>query len=331
MKKVTIIGNGIVSARIGLGLERATSALKAAGYEVDFAKMPEQYADYRKIEGKKLYVSVYGQDGFLKWLEENEILVFHTHAPGKEGFYIETCPAELNVICGGDDTGALYGCMELCDRIERDGEYPAEITFGDAPAFKLRGPAVGLQKTKVEAPRLTYEYPITPERFPWFYDKEMWTRFLDMMLDMRCNVLYIWSGHPFSSLVKVPDYPEALEVTEEEFEMNREVFGWLTSECDRRGIWVVLKFYNIHIPLPFAQHHGLELLQSNINPLVADYTKKSITEFIKSFPHIGLMVCLGEALRGTQNKTDWFIDTIIPAVKDGVKEAGLTEEPPVTF
>ena len=329
MKKVTIIGNGNVSVRIGLGLERATSALKAAGYEVDFARMPEQYADYRKIEGKKLYVSVHGQDGFLKWLEENEILVFHTHAPGKEGFYIETCPAELNVICGGDDTGALYGCMELCDRIERDGEYPAEITFGDAPVFKLRGPAVGLQKTKVEAPRLTYEYPITPERFPWFYDKEMWTRFLDMMLDMRCNVLYIWSGHPFSSLVKVPDYPEALEVTEEEFEMNREVFGWLTSECDRRGIWVVLKFYNIHIPLPFAQHHGLELLQSNINPLVADYTKKSITEFIKSFPHIGLMVCLGEALRGTQNKTDWFIDTIIPAVKDGVKEAGLTEEPPV--
>ena len=329
MKKVTIIGNGIGNARIGLGLLRVEAALKAAGYDVVFAELPEQYADYRKIEGKKLYVSVFEEDGFLKWLEENEILVFHTHVPGKEGFYIETCPAELNVICGGDDTGALYGCMELCDRIKRDGVYPAEITFGDAPVFKLRGPAVGLQKTKVEAPRLTYEYPITPERFPWFYDKEMWTRFLDIMLDMRCNVLYIWSGHPFSSLVKVPDYPEALEVTEEEFEMNREVFGWLTSECDRRGIWVVLKFYNIHIPLPFAQHHGLELLQSNINPLVADYTKKSITEFIKSFPHIGLMVCLGEALRGTQNKTDWFIDTIIPAVKDGVREAGLTEEPPV--
>ena len=47
MKKVTIIGNGIVSARIGLGLERATSALKAAGYEVDFAKMPEQCREYR--------------------------------------------------------------------------------------------------------------------------------------------------------------------------------------------------------------------------------------------------------------------------------------------
>lgn len=41
------------------------------------------------------------------------------------------------------------------------------------------------------------------------------------------------------------------------------------------------------------------------------------------------MVCLGEALRGTQNKTDWFARTIIPAVKQGAKEAGLKEEPPV--
>lgn len=329
MEQITIIKNETCSVRIELGIQRITEALQHAGYAVAEEKMPENFEDYRNIPGKKLYAGVRKQDRFLQWLEENEILIFHTKEPEEEGFYIESCPARLTVISGGSETGALYGCMELKERVERMGEMPAEITFGDAPVFKLRGPAVGLQKTKVEAPRLTYEYPITPGRFPWFYDREMWTKFMDMLLDMRCNVLYIWSGHPFSSLVKVPDYPEALEVTEEEFQQNRELFGWLTKECDRRGIWVVLKFYNIHIPLPFARAHGLELLQSNISPLVADYTRQSIREFIKSFPHIGLMVCLGEALRGTQNKTDWFIDTIIPGVKDGVREAGLAEEPPI--
>lgn len=329
MEQITIIKNETCSVRIELGILRITEALQHAGYTVAEEKMPENFEDYRNIPGKKLYAGVQKQDRFLQWLEENEILVFHTKEPEEEGFYIESCPARLTVISGGSETGALYGCMELKERVERMGEMPAEITFGDAPVFKLRGPAVGLQKTKVEAPRLTYEYPITPGRFPWFYDREMWTKFMDMLLDMRCNVLYIWSGHPFSSLVKVRDYPEALEVTEEEFQQNRELFGWLTKECDRRGIWVVLKFYNIHIPLPFARAHGLELLQSNISPLVADYTRQSIREFIKSFPHIGLMVCLGEALRGTQNKTDWFIDTIIPGVKDGVREAGLAEEPPI--
>lgn len=329
MEQVRILCHGEENVRISLGIQKIKETLRQIGYEVVCEKLPERLADYRLIEGKKIYVGIRGKDSFLSWLEEQELLIYHTNAPEGEGFYIESCPSELLVLSGGSDTGALYGCMELRERIQREGELPNEITYGDAPVFKLRGPAVGLQKTKVEAPRLTYEYPITPDRFPWFYDKAMWGKFLDMLLDMRCNVLYIWSGHPFSSLVKVPDYPEALEVTEEEFEKNRELFGWLTTECDRRGIWVVLKFYNIHIPLPFAQHHGLELLQSKINPLVADYTRKSICEFIKSFPHIGLMVCLGEALRGTQNKTEWFIDTIIPGVKDGVQEAGLTEEPPI--
>ena len=40
-------------------------------------------------------------------------------------------------------------------------------------------------------------------------------QYLDMMVRNRCNVLDIWSGHPFASLVKVPEYPEALEVSEE--------------------------------------------------------------------------------------------------------------------
>ncbi len=329
MEKIHLLTSGQENKRIALGVTYIKKALETCGYQVEEGKAPTETVKYRTIEGKKIYIGDLTEDKMLDWLTEEEILIFHTKAPEGEGFYLETCPGDLTVVCGGSDTGALYGCLELAERIEKQGKLPEDLVYGDAPVYKLRGPAIGLQKTKLEPPRLTYEYPITPDRFPWFYDKAMWQKFLDMMLSMRCNVLYVWSGHPFSSLVKVPDYPEALEVTEEEFQKNKEVFGWLTEECDKRGIWVVLKFYNIHISYPFAQKHGLELLQSNIHPLVEDYTRKSIKEFIKAFPHIGLMVCLGEALRGTQNKTDWFIKTIIPAVKEGIVEANLPEEPPV--
>ena len=238
-------------------------------------------------------------------------------------------PGRLTVVSGGCETGALYGCQELAHRITIEGELPREIAFGDAPVYKLRGPAIGLQKTHIEPPRLTYEYPITPSCFPWFYDRAYWIEYLDLLTEWRCNVLYIWSGHPFSSLVRLADYPEALEVTEEEFALNRAMLNWLTEESDRRGIWIVFLFYNIHIPLPFAEKHGLPLLQNSINPLVARYTYESIAEFVKTFPNVGLMVCLGEALRGIQNKTAWFIDTIIPAVKEGMRRGGLTEEPPL--
>lgn len=329
MKKATILLNKKENKRISFGITQLENALVNAGYCVEFKPVPENPEEYRKIVGEKIYIGVNKKDPFISWMEEREILIYHSRKPKEEGLYLESCPGKLTLVVGGSDVGALYGCLELKERILQEGMIPMELAFYDGPTFKLRGPCIGLQKTKIEPPRLTYEYPVTPERFPWFYDLEMWEEFLDMMLKERCNVLYIWSGHPFSSFVKVPDYPEALEVTEEEFQLNKKIFGWLTKECDKRGIWVVLKFYNIHIPYPFAQKHNLDLLQSNINPLVADYTSKSITEFIKSYPNIGLMVCLGEALRGTQNKTDWFVKTIIPAVKQGIKEAGIKEEPPI--
>lgn len=320
--------------RLALGLEYVAKGLQDNGYAVEALTEScftgEQAKDYRAYEGMKLYAGIRGESAFIQSLEEERVLLYHAKEPvQKESFYIATLPGQLYVIVGADATGVLYGCLEFAERLQKEGAVPHEIFFGDAPALKLRGPVVGLQLTKIEPPRKTYEYPITPGRFPWFYDKALWQKYLDMMLKERCNVLYIWSGHPFSSLVKLKDYPEALEVTEEEFQMNREVFEWLTQECDKRGIWVVLKFYNIHIPLPFAEHHGIDLLQRTITPLTADYTYKCIVEFMKSFPHIGLMVCLGEALRGYDNKTQWFLETILPAVKEGIEQAGLTEVPPL--
>lgn len=327
MKTATIIQPKIENPRILMGITHLEKTLRSVGYDISYAE--EKKEDYRELPGIKIYVGVTGESEYLDWLEESERLIYHQKKPGMEGFYLNLIAPKLCIVAGGDFTGALYGCLELCKRIEKEGEIPGVLAFLDAPVYKLRGPVVGLQKTKLEPPRLTYEYPITPDRFPWFYDKELWQKYLDMMLENRCNVLYIWTGHPFSSLVKVADYPEALEVTEEEYKKNREVFEWLTKEADKRGIWVVLKFYSIHIPLPFAQHHKLELLQSSIHPLVADYTFKSIVEFIKSFPHIGLMVCLGEALRGDQNKEDWFLKTVIPAVNEGIRQAKLSEVPPL--
>ena len=262
-------------------------------------------------------------------MEKDEVLLYHAGIPAGEAFQVETVAGGGIAVVGGNETGALYGCMYLAERISDEGHIPDEILSFDAPAWELRGPCVGLQKTTVEPPRRTYEYPITPDRFPWFYDKALWERFLDMLLENRANVLYLWSGHPFSSLQKLEKYPEALEVTGEEYEKNHETFLWLARECDRRGIWLVVKFYNIHIPLPFAEAHGLSLVQDSIHPLVKDYTFEAIKQFVIEYPNVGLMVCLGEALRGAENKARWFSDTIVPAVKAGAEEAGLPGEPPI--
>lgn len=315
-------------ARLRFGTELLKLALLKLGLPVEETG-PLTLAGYRQLEGIKIAVGDRRSSSFIRELEEHEVLLYHNEAPEGEGFYLAKLPGGLYVVSGGGDTGALYGCQELAAMLAEQGGLPDELAYGDAPVMKLRGPVVPLQKTKVEPPRRTYEYPITPDRFPWFYDKELWLAFLDRLLEQRCNVIYIWTGHPFSSLVKLEDYPEALEVTEEEFARNEEIFRWLAEQCDCRGIWLVLKFYNIHIPLPFAEKHGLELHQPQPLPITSDYHIKAISAFIRSFPNVGLMVCLGEALQGALYGVEWFNDTILRGVKEGLKDLDRKELPPI--
>lgn len=317
------------SPRVAYGIELLTKALKAAGYTVESGEVDWSLETYRSVSGRKIYVGNRSVSSLLGQLEDNDVLLYHSVAPDKEGFYLAALPGDLVTVSGGDDSGVLYGCQELARRVSAAGELPIDIAYGDAPYFKVRGPAIGLQKTTIEPPRQTYEYPVTPGRFPWFYDREHWLQMLDMMLEERCNIIYIWAGHPFSSFVKLDEYPEALEVTEEEFKLNVDTFRWLADEANKRGIWVVMKFYNIHIPLPFAEKHGLKLHQPKPLPLTSDYTRKSIAAFVKSFPNVGLMVCLGEALQGHAYGVEWFNETIIPGVYDGLRESGQTELPPI--
>ncbi|MFO1452132.1 MAG: hypothetical protein U1F61_28465 [Opitutaceae bacterium] len=254
-----------------------------------------------------------------------------TVAPRKEGFVIRSL-GTVWMIAGDDDSGTLYGCLELASRLQREGRFPhGAFTFSDAPAFVLRGPCIGMQKPVLLPGRKVYEYPYTPELFPFFYDLAFWREYLDFLVDHRFNTLYLWNGHPFGSLVRVPGYPEAMEVPEDVFARNQEMLHALTAEADRRGIWVVQQFYNILLPLPFAQKHGLSTQLDAPTPLAADYTRKAVAEFVRAYPHVGLMVCLGEALQNQEHQTRWCTEVILAGVKDGMRAAGLTEEPPIVL
>ena len=92
---------------------------------------------------------------------------------GSEGFVIES-KIDVTLIAGGDDSGTLYGCLELADRIKKTGALPENLHFKDKPSMILRCTCIGMQKTRLLPGRKVYEYPYTPENFPFFYDKELW-------------------------------------------------------------------------------------------------------------------------------------------------------------
>ncbi len=244
-----------------------------------------------------------------------------------EGFRISRQANDLR-IQASDASGTLYACIELASRIRGANALPAALDITDAPQFVLRGTNVGMQKTALTYDGASYDYRYTPEEFPFFYDKQLWTKYLDFLAEGRMNSLYLWNGHPFTSLLKLPQYPDAQELTNEQLDRNIAMFRWLTTEADRRGIWVIQMFYNIHISHALARSRGIAFHHSTPTPLVSAYTRYCISEFISQYPNAGLMMTLGEAL-APQHGPAWLAETVIPGVRDGMKALGTTREPPI--
>ncbi|MFT3786525.1 MAG: hypothetical protein QM770_10210 [Tepidisphaeraceae bacterium] len=231
-------------------------------------------------------------------------------------------------ITSDDDSGALYGCVELVEQLKSGKPLEARL---DAPVFRLRGPCIGMQKTYILPGRKVYEYPYTDDLFPFFYDRALWTKYLDYLLTLRFNSLTLWNGHPFASFVRVPKYDYAVEVSPEQFQRNVDTLHWLTSECDKRGIWLLKSFYSLLLPKPFAEKHHCDTQLTAPTPEASDYTREAIAAFVADFPNVGLMPCLGEALQGIDNQVYWCNDVILEGIKQGATRAGLKELPPVVL
>ena len=326
--------------RVKFGAERLANALRAAGYQVDEQTMTletrgegrfqlEELVVLGESDGRPVRIMTLIDAEPLMSLAVEGDLTPGTHLRHPEGYMLGADPDGMMMVTGGGDSGTLYGCIELAHRVEQTGLLPMEINVADSPEFKLRGPCIGMQKTSILPGRGTYEYPYTPELFPWFYDKETWREYLDVLVENRMNTLYLWNGHPFASLVKLEKYPYALEVSEETFQMNQEAFQFLTEEADKRGIWVIQMFYNIFVSKPFAEHHGIDTQHGGMTPLIADYNKLSIAKFVEQYPNVGLLVCLGEAQN--RDKPEWMRDVVIGGVKEGLARLGKTEEPPIVL
>ncbi|MHC4637331.1 MAG: alpha-glucuronidase family glycosyl hydrolase [Planctomycetota bacterium] len=322
-RKVTLHTCPDTGARVDFGVERLSESLSAVNMGARIVKSN----DFPKTR-LSIVVGTIGKSRVIDSLAEKGKLNLKDAVSGREGFVIQAAKGQV-VVAGNDDSGTLYGCLELASRIKNEKKLPRKLYFSDAPKLQMRGTCIAMQKTEYLPGRKVYEYPYTPETFPFFYDKEHWKEYLDFLVENRMNALYLWNGHPFASLVKLDDYPYAVEVSEETFARNVEMYNYITTEADKRGIWVIQMFYNIFVSKPFAEKHRIDTQHRESSPLVADYTRKSITEFVKTYPNVGLLVCLGEALTGRDNQLYWLKDVIIPGVKDGLNAMGKTEEPPI--
>ncbi len=212
-------------------------------------------------------------------------------------------------IIGYDAAGVLYGCLDLAERIRRDRTLPRGLNLTEAPVLKWRGACILLMKLG------SYNYPITPQEYSFFYDRQGWIDYLDFLAANRFNYVALWNGHPFDYFVELEKYPEAQAGLDPGvLRRNREMMHWLIAEGRRRNITFFWEFYNIHTSVYYQKAHNLPDEIDAPTPELADYTGYVIEQFVREFPQVGLYITAGEAL-DKQHALSWVTDVILAAVR----------------
>ncbi len=237
-----------------------------------------------------------------------------------EAFEILLVQPGIIEITGSDANGAMYGGIELAERIRLG--LPVENVKKE-PFVRKRG-----MKFNIPWDARTPSYDDTGDNaqnnIETVWDIEFWKAYLDDLARYRYNVLSLWSTHPYPSIIQLDDFPEvALDdvyrVSEGVFKSEHKnrlqdvdlekpgtielvkkipiedkIKYWqmVFEYAGDRGIEIYLFHWNV-MTFGATGKHGITPDQTN--PVTNDYMRECVREALKTYPQIaGIGVTAGE-------------------------------------
>jgi len=113
-------------------------------------------------------------------------------------------PGGTIVVAGHDETGAMYGALEVAELIR----------IGGAAAVKEAS-----AKPFLEVRQFKYNIPSVRDQ-AWFHDPAYWQSLFGLLARARMNSVGFWHQHPFPYMVRLERFPEAAVLKPEEIERN---------------------------------------------------------------------------------------------------------------
>ena len=191
-----------------------------------------------------------------------------------------------------------------------------------------------MQKPEITYEGAEYDYPYTPKDFPFFYDKAYWTKYLDQLTEQRINTLYLWSGHPFTSLLKLPKYRKRRSCRRRSWSRisrcsagsPRRPISAAFGCCRVSTTLSLLDFAKAPAPVP------LHPVGAYSRQRVEVYKVLHLGVYSRAYPNVGIFMTLAKAM-GPKYGADWAKQNpVVPGVLDGLvqldKKAGHPITPP---
>ena len=216
-----------------------------------------------------------------------------------EGFRITKSSKGLTIEAV-DESGAMYGLLELADMIDIYGlSKVPEKTVN--PRFPFRAIKFNLPWSIYSRIEEREQHAETARELKY------WEGFLDMMAENRFNSLTLWSLHPFPYMIRPTNFPLACSLDEEELKDWQNFWHSLFQMAADRGIETYMVNWNIFVSEGFKTHYdatakpdtGKSSGTACNSPLIEQYTKECVTQVINEYPNLaGLGISLGEAMTG---------------------------------
>lgn len=223
------------------------------------------------------------------------------------------------VACGADTRGLVYALLELTDRVRSS----AKLTFPRIDKPIAESPTNPVRSVMRQFTSETLDKP-------WFYDREMWPRYLTMLAAQRFNRLHLGFGLGYDTLSQVADsymlflYPFLLAVpsynvrvtnlSDAERDKNLDTLRFISEQAVARGLEFQLGVWM----------HGYQLTnspraQNIVSGLNADnhanYCRDALTALLKACPAISAVALRIHGESGVAEGSYDFWKTIFDGVK----------------
>jgi hypothetical protein len=230
-----------------------------------------------------------------------------------ESFAILPSAGETLVV-GRDEVGALYGAMEIAERLAGD-EPPLTALLAAAPAVPLRAANLFLVLPRdLKAPDPSW----------WFRSEEFWREYLDLLVRARINFLDI-HGMYNPTTTTCPNallyfatsatYPQ-IGAAPAEREANARMLARVVELAKERGIRVGLMSYSSTTSLAGSNEPSL-LGESDL----ATYTREAARDLVTRVPGLWRV---GFRIGESGHPARWYADTFAAGVREAGGRVGLS-------
>jgi hypothetical protein len=233
----------------------------------------------------------------------------------------------VTVACGHDARGLVYAVSELADRVRHASRPTAalrvETPVAERPANAIRS--------------VMRQFTSEPLDKPWYYDREMWPAYLDLLATHRFNRFHLAFGLGYDFLSNVEDayflfaYPFLLDVPgyrvratnlpDEERDRNLDTLRFIARQTVTRGLGFQLGIWMHGYRWPDSPRarHTIEGLAPETH---AAYCRDALTALLKACPDISSVALRTHGESGVPEGSYAFWRTIF----DGVPRCGRRVE-----